>query len=152
MHADRHDSASQLQAHRDRVPSDPGTDVELELLREGRHARVQQPASAEVPSAQISAAQVRVPQGGGTQGGGVVGRVGDIEFEKRRFEDTGYSVTAQEWFRSAIAADEPRWFNHQEFFHVRTLPADLADGLLVIDLVREVHDTGRLPPNWLLRK
>ena len=37
--------------------------------------------------------------------------VGDIEFEKRRFEDTDYAVTEQEWFRAAIAADEPRWFN-----------------------------------------
>ncbi len=37
--------------------------------------------------------------------------VGDIEFEKRRFEDTDYKVTEQEWFRAAISADEPRWFN-----------------------------------------
>src|SRR5215212_8906563 len=37
--------------------------------------------------------------------------VGDIEFEKRRFEDTGYKVTEQEWFRAAMTADEPRWFN-----------------------------------------
>jgi adenylate cyclase len=37
--------------------------------------------------------------------------VGDIEFEKRRFEDTNYVVTDQEWFRSGIQADEPRWFN-----------------------------------------
>ncbi len=37
--------------------------------------------------------------------------VGDIEFEKRRFENTDYAVTEQEWFRSAITADEPRWFN-----------------------------------------
>ena len=36
--------------------------------------------------------------------------VGDIEFEKRRFENTDYAVTQQEWFRSAIAADELRWF------------------------------------------
>jgi adenylate cyclase len=37
--------------------------------------------------------------------------VGDIEFEKRRFEDTNYVVTDQEWYRSGIEADEPRWFN-----------------------------------------
>lgn len=37
--------------------------------------------------------------------------IGDIEFEKRRFEDTQYAVTEQEWFRSGLAADEPRWFN-----------------------------------------
>ncbi|MDO8400869.1 MAG: adenylate/guanylate cyclase domain-containing protein [Bradyrhizobium sp.] len=37
--------------------------------------------------------------------------VGDIEFEKRRFENTDYAVTEQEWFRSGLAADEPRWFN-----------------------------------------
>ncbi len=37
--------------------------------------------------------------------------VGDIEFEKRRFENTDYVVTDQEWFRSGMLADEPRWFN-----------------------------------------
>ena len=37
--------------------------------------------------------------------------VGDIEFEKRRFESTDYVVTDQEWYRSGIGADEPRWFN-----------------------------------------
>src|SRR5713226_9644642 len=37
--------------------------------------------------------------------------VGDIEFEKRRFENTDYVVTDQEWYRSGIQADEPRWFN-----------------------------------------
>ena len=37
--------------------------------------------------------------------------VGDIEFEKRRFEATDYVVTDQEWYRSGIQADEPRWFN-----------------------------------------
>src|SRR6478735_7229331 len=31
--------------------------------------------------------------------------------EKRRFENTDYAVTEQEWFRSSISADEPRWFN-----------------------------------------
>ena len=36
--------------------------------------------------------------------------VGDIEFEKRRFESTDYVVTDQEWYRKAIAADEPGWF------------------------------------------
>ena len=37
--------------------------------------------------------------------------IGDIEFEKRRFENTDYVVTDQEWFRSGMQADEPRWFN-----------------------------------------
>ncbi len=36
--------------------------------------------------------------------------VGDIQFEKRRFEDTNYSVTAQDWYRKSIQADEPSWF------------------------------------------
>jgi adenylate cyclase len=37
--------------------------------------------------------------------------IGDIEFEKRRFENTDYVVTDQEWFRSGMLADEPHWFN-----------------------------------------
>ena len=37
--------------------------------------------------------------------------VGDIQFEKRQFEDTNYVVTDQEWYRGGIQADEPRWFN-----------------------------------------
>src|SRR5258708_18104792 len=37
--------------------------------------------------------------------------IGDIEFEKRRFENTDYVVTDQEWYRSGMQADEPRWFN-----------------------------------------
>ncbi len=36
--------------------------------------------------------------------------VGDIQFEKRRFEDTDYLVTDQEWYRKGIESDEPRWF------------------------------------------
>ena len=36
--------------------------------------------------------------------------VGDIQFEKRRFENTDYDVTAQEWFRTGMGIDEPRWF------------------------------------------
>ena len=36
--------------------------------------------------------------------------VGDIEFEKRRFENTDFVVTDQEWYRQAIKSDEPRWF------------------------------------------
>src|SRR5271155_1822347 len=36
--------------------------------------------------------------------------VGDIEFEKRRFEDTNYVVTDQEWYRKGIQNDEPGWF------------------------------------------
>jgi adenylate cyclase len=37
--------------------------------------------------------------------------VGDIEFEERKFEKTGYKVGDQEWYRSAITADAPRWFD-----------------------------------------
>src|SRR5258708_24654828 len=37
--------------------------------------------------------------------------VGDIEFEKRRFENTDYVLTDQEWYRNGMQADEPRWFN-----------------------------------------
>ena len=36
--------------------------------------------------------------------------VGDIQFEKRRFENTDYAVTDQEWYRKGIQADEPAWF------------------------------------------
>src|SRR5216684_2518360 len=36
---------------------------------------------------------------------------GDIQFEKRRFENTDYVVTDQEWYRSGMQTDEPRWFN-----------------------------------------
>ena len=37
--------------------------------------------------------------------------VGDIQFEKRRFENTDYVVTDQEWFRTGMQNDEPRWFD-----------------------------------------
>jgi adenylate cyclase len=37
--------------------------------------------------------------------------VGDIEFEERSFEPTTYEVAEQDWFRSALAADGPRWFD-----------------------------------------
>src|SRR3984885_1837124 len=36
--------------------------------------------------------------------------VGDIQFEKRRFEDTDYVVTDQEWYKKGIKNDEPGWF------------------------------------------
>jgi adenylate cyclase len=36
--------------------------------------------------------------------------VGDIEFTKRRFENTDYHVTSQEWYRKEINGDEPNWF------------------------------------------
>jgi adenylate cyclase len=36
--------------------------------------------------------------------------VGDIQFEKRRFEDTDYVVTDQEWYRKGIQDDDPGWF------------------------------------------
>jgi adenylate cyclase len=37
--------------------------------------------------------------------------VGDIEFEKRRFENTDYAVTDQEWFLKGMQSEEPRWFD-----------------------------------------
>src|SRR6201997_1320539 len=37
--------------------------------------------------------------------------VGDIQFERRRFENTDYVVTDQEWYQSGMQTDEPRWFN-----------------------------------------
>ena len=36
--------------------------------------------------------------------------VGDIQFEKRRFEGTDFVVTDQEWYKKGIASDEPSWF------------------------------------------
>ena len=36
--------------------------------------------------------------------------VGDIEFEKRRFENTDFDVTQQQWYREGIKNDEPSWF------------------------------------------
>ena len=36
--------------------------------------------------------------------------VGDIQFEKRRFEATDFHVTEQEWYRKSIASDDPAWF------------------------------------------
>ncbi|HLN07719.1 MAG TPA: cache domain-containing protein, partial [Xanthobacteraceae bacterium] len=37
--------------------------------------------------------------------------VGDIEFEQRSFETSEYKVADQDWFKTAIAADAPAWFN-----------------------------------------
>jgi adenylate cyclase len=37
--------------------------------------------------------------------------VGDIQFEKRRFESTDYVITDQEWYRTGMQTDEPRWFD-----------------------------------------
>jgi adenylate cyclase len=37
--------------------------------------------------------------------------VGDIEFEERRFEKSEYRVSQQTWFRSALGADTPSWFD-----------------------------------------
>src|SRR5713226_3616300 len=37
--------------------------------------------------------------------------VGDIEFEQRSFEKTGYKVTDQEWYRSSLASDTAQWFD-----------------------------------------
>jgi adenylate cyclase len=36
--------------------------------------------------------------------------VGDIEFQKRRFENTDYDVTGQEWYQKEIKSDDPSWF------------------------------------------
>ncbi len=41
--------------------------------------------------------------------------VGDIQFEKRRFEDTDYKVIDQEWYRKGIQSDEPAWFEVTAF-------------------------------------
>ena len=41
--------------------------------------------------------------------------VGDIQFEKRRFEDTDYHVVDQEWYRKGIQNDEPAWFEVTSF-------------------------------------
>ena len=41
--------------------------------------------------------------------------VGDIEFQKRRFENTDYKVTDQEWYKKSIAEDEPSWFEVSAF-------------------------------------
>jgi adenylate cyclase len=35
---------------------------------------------------------------------------GDIEFEHRRFEPTGFHVSDQAWFKTELAAEEPQWF------------------------------------------
>jgi adenylate cyclase len=35
---------------------------------------------------------------------------GDIQFENRRFEPTGFHVGDQEWFKSGLASDDPQWF------------------------------------------
>src|SRR5690242_762662 len=36
--------------------------------------------------------------------------VGDIEFETRRFENTDFVVTDQQWYREGIKNSEPGWF------------------------------------------
>ena len=41
--------------------------------------------------------------------------VGDIQFEKRRFEDTDYHVVDQEWYRKGIQNDDPAWFEVTAF-------------------------------------
>jgi adenylate cyclase len=41
--------------------------------------------------------------------------VGDIEFQKRRFESTDYKVTDQEWYKKGIREDEPSWFEVTAF-------------------------------------
>jgi adenylate cyclase len=41
--------------------------------------------------------------------------VGDIEFQKRRFENTDYKVTDQEWYKKGIQTDEPSWFEVTAF-------------------------------------
>ncbi len=34
---------------------------------------------------------------------------GDVEFKRRRFEDTKYSVTDQRWYQEAVKIDAPAW-------------------------------------------
>jgi adenylate cyclase len=41
--------------------------------------------------------------------------VGDIEFQKRRFENSDYKVTDQEWYKKGIQEDEPSWFEVTAF-------------------------------------
>src|SRR5271163_1318526 len=41
--------------------------------------------------------------------------VGDIQFEKRRFESTDYKVIDQEWYKKGIQQDEPSWFEVTAF-------------------------------------
>src|SRR6202020_1577397 len=41
--------------------------------------------------------------------------VGDIQFEKRRFESTDYAVTDQEWYRKGITNDEPIWVEASQY-------------------------------------
>ena len=41
--------------------------------------------------------------------------VGDIQFEKRRFENTDYLVTDQQWYREGIKNDEPSWFEVTDY-------------------------------------
>jgi adenylate cyclase len=41
--------------------------------------------------------------------------VGDIQFEKRRFENSDYKVIDQEWYRKGIQSDEPAWFEVTAF-------------------------------------
>jgi adenylate cyclase len=41
--------------------------------------------------------------------------VGDIEFQKRRFENTDYKVIDQDWYKKGIQADEPSWFEVTAF-------------------------------------
>ena len=36
--------------------------------------------------------------------------IGDIEFERRSFAPTDFAVTGQEWYRTGIGHDIPRWF------------------------------------------
>ena len=36
--------------------------------------------------------------------------VGDIEFEKRHFENSDFDVTEQQWYREGIKNNEPSWF------------------------------------------
>ena len=41
--------------------------------------------------------------------------VGDIEFQRRRFENTDYKVTDQDWYKKSIQDDEPQWFEVSAF-------------------------------------
>jgi adenylate cyclase len=60
----------------------------------------------------------------------------ELELKDSRIEDTKYAVTAQEWFREIINADEPRWFTLATHPNGERLAAAFA-GPVVIQQQRE---------------
>jgi adenylate cyclase len=63
--------------------------------------------------------------------------VGDIQFEKRWFENTDYAVTDQEWYRTSMQTDEPRWFD------VTVHPVGLRPSITYAGSDRRVPETPR---------